>query len=381
MSTKPESASNGLEGIIAARSAICEVDEDNCELYYYGYSIKDLPENSTFEEVAYLLLNGELPGKDALRDFCKKLANEREIPEKAIDIIKDLPRDTNPMDVLKIIVGDLQTMDPDASSNSNAANMRKAIRLIAKIPTIITTHYHLIHGNEPVKPNKELSLATNFLYMLNSKLPEDFEAAVLDKSLILYAEHELNASTFAARVVASTLSDMHSAVIAAIAALKGPLHGGANERAMEMILEIGSPANAESWIKDALAKKRKIMGFGHRVYKKEDPRTPIIKKMTMELSERLNEKRWFEISQITEDIMKTEKGLHANLDFYSSSAYYLLGIPIVLYTPIFVISRVTGWIAHIMEQYNDNRLIRPRAEYTGPAKRQYINIEDRDRLD
>ncbi|MGR3317652.1 MAG: citrate/2-methylcitrate synthase [Candidatus Anammoxibacter sp.] len=376
MGTKPESAS-GLEGIIAARSSICEVDEDNCELYYFGYSIKDLPGNATFEEVAYLLLNGELPDKDELKDFCKKLAHEREIPEKAIDVIKDLPRDTDPMDVLKIIVGDLQTLDPDASSNSNDANMRKAIRLIAKIPTIITTHYHLIHENRPVKPNPSLSLAANFLYMLNSKLPEDFEVDVLDKSLILYAEHELNASTFAARVIASTLSDMHSAVIAAIAALKGPLHGGANEKAMEMLLEIGSPANAESWVKDALSKKKRIMGFGHRVYKKEDPRTPIIKKIAKELSDRLGEKRWFEISQITENIMNTEKGLHANLDFYSSSAYYLLGIPIPLYTPIFVASRVTGWIAHIMEQYNDNRLIRPRAEYIGPEKRKYINIDDR----
>ncbi len=376
MSTKPQSSS-GLEGIIATRSAICEVDEDNCELYYYGYSIKDLAENSSFEEVAYLLLHGKLPNKKRLESFKKKLLNERNIPEKALDVIKRLPRDTDPMDVLKIAVGDLQTMDPDASLNSNEANMRKAIRLIAKIPTVITTHYHFIHGNIVVKPHKELSFASNFLYMLNGKIPDDYESEVLDKSLILYAEHELNASTFAARIVASTLSDMHSAVIAAIAALKGPLHGGANERAMEMILKIERPERAEEWVRNALLRKRRIMGFGHRVYKKEDPRSPIIKKLSKGLSERRGERRWFDISQIVEKVMNTEKGLHANLDFYSSSAYYLLDIPILLYTPIFVVSRVTGWVAHIMEQYKDNRLIRPRAEYIGPAKREYIPLEDR----
>jgi citrate synthase len=255
--------------------------------------------------------------------------------------------------------------------------MRKAIRLIAKIPTLITDHYHFSQGREPVKPNPQLSLAANFLYMLKGKEPESFESGVLDKSLILYAEHELNASTFAARVVASTLSDMHSAIVAAIGALKGPLHGGANERAMEMLLEIGRPEKVEFWIKNALAEKKRIMGFGHRVYKRQDPRNPIIKKMSKELGERLNNNLWFEISQKVEKIIDVEKGLHPNLDFYSSSAYYLLGIPIPLYTPIFVASRVTGWVAHVMEQYSDNRLIRPRAEYIGPERRNYIPLEDR----
>ena len=276
----------GLEGIITGKSSICEVDEEKCELYYRGYSILDLAEHSNFEEVAYLLLKGELPGKKDLDEFQNKLSAEREIPQNVDEVLKGLPAKTDPMDVLKIAVGILHTVDPDASSNEEEANMRKAIRLIAKIPTIITDNFHFSHGNEPVKPNPHLSLAANFLYMLKGKEPEAFESSALDKSIILYAEHELNASTFAARVVVSTLSDMHSGIIAAIGALKGPLHGGANERAMEMLLEIEEPENAESWIRKALLQKKKIMGFGHRVYKKMDPRNPVIKKMSKELGER-----------------------------------------------------------------------------------------------
>ena len=376
MNTEQKSA-DGLEGIIAGRSSICEVDEENCELYYRGYSILDLAEHSNFEEVAYLLLNGDLPDKEDLDEFRKQLSTEREIPQKVYEVLKGLPPKTNPMDVLKIAVGILQTVDPDASSNSEEANMRKAIRLIAKIPTVITDNYHFSHGNEPVKPNPHLSLAANFLYMLTGKEPEAFESDALDTSLILYAEHELNASTFAARVVVSTLSDMHSGIIAAIGALKGPLHGGANERAMEMLLDIDEPEKAESWIKNALSQKKKIMGFGHRVYKKMDPRNPVIKRISKELGERHGNSKWFEISEIVEKIIDKDKGLHPNLDFYASSSYYLLGIPISLYTPIFVASRVTGWVAHVMEQYSDNRLIRPRAEYTGTTKRKYVPIEDR----
>ena len=367
----------GLEGIITGRSSICEVDEENCELYYRGYSILDLAEHSNFEEVAYLLLKGELPGKKDFDEFRKQLSIEREIPQEVDEVLKGLPAKTDPMDVLKIAVGILHTVDPDASSNEEEANMRKAIRLLAKIPTLIADQYHFSHGNEPVKPNPHLSLAANFLYMLKGKEPEAFESDALDKSLILYAEHELNASTFAARVVVSTLSDMHSGIIAAIGALKGPLHGGANERAMEMLLDIGEPEKAESWIKNAFSQKKKIMGFGHRVYKKMDPRNPVIKKMSKELGERQGISKWFEISEIVEKIIDREKGLHPNLDFYASSSYYLLGIPIPLYTPIFVASRVSGWIAHVMEQYSDNRLIRPRAEYTGEKKREYLPIEDR----
>lgn len=367
----------GLEGIKAGRTSICEVDEDRAELFYCGYSILELAERATFEEVAYLLLNGELPSQKDLDTFCRQLVAERAIPEKVRDIIRLLPKTTDPMDVLKMGVGLLHTTDPDASSNTKDANMRKAIRLIAQIPTIISYHYHISQGSEPVNPSPNLPFAANLLYIIKGKEPEGFESDILDRSLILYAEHEFNASTYVARVIASTLSDIHSAVIGAIAALKGPLHGGANERAMEMLLEIGVTEKAESWIKDALSKKKRIMGFGHRVYKRQDPRTPIIKKMAKGLGERFGNTRWFEISQRVEEIMDREKGLHANLDFYSSSTYYLLGIPIPLYTPIFVASRVTGWVSHVIEQYNDNRLIRPRAEYIGHGKRGYISIEDR----
>lgn len=370
-------ASSGLEGVIAGKSSICEVDEDRCELFYRGYSILDLAENSTFEEVAYLLLMGDLPGKNEFEEFSQKLASEREISPEVKESIKGLAKGSDPMDVLKIAVGVLETLDPDATSNTNDANIRKAIRLIAKIPTIITYHYHSSQGTGPFKPNPNLSLASNFLYMLNGKEPETYESVVLDKSLILYAEHELNASTFAARIIASTLSDLHSAIIAAIGALKGPLHGGANEKAMEMLLEIGAPEKAETWIKKALSEKKKIMGFGHRVYKKQDPRNPVIKKLSQELGEKLGNNRWFEISQKVEKMIDTEKGLHPNLDFYASSAYYLLGIPIPLYTPIFVASRVSGWIAHVMEQHNDNKLIRPRSEYTGHKRRNYVSLSDR----
>ncbi|ODS32918.1 MAG: Citrate synthase [Candidatus Scalindua rubra] len=376
MNDKPIIAS-GLEGVIAGRTSICKIDEDQCELFYGGYSIDDLASNSNFEEVTYLLLCGELPDKKGLEDFCNELSAEREIPTELINIIKELPGETDPMDVLKIAVGILHTSDPDGSSNTDDANMRKAVRLIAKIPTIITHDYRITNDMEPVEPDARLSLASNFLYMLNGEEPESYKSDVLDKSLILYAEHGLNASTFAARVVVSTLSDLHSSVMAAIGALKGPLHGGANERVMEMLLKIGDVEKVEPWIKQALSEKKRIMGFGHRVYKKQDPRNLIIKGLVKELGERLGNNKWFEMSQKMEDVVTAEKGLHPNLDFYSSSAYYLLGIPIPLYTPIFVASRVTGWIAHVMEQYNDNRLIRPRSEYVGHEKRKYVPIEDR----
>ncbi len=376
MDNKPQIAS-GLEGVIAGKSSICKIDQEQSELFYDGYSINDLALNSNFEEVAYLLLHGELPDKRSLDEFCSKLSAEREIPDELICIIKELPKETDPMDVLKIAVGILHTSDPDGSSNTNDANMKKAIRLIAKIPTIITYDHRIANDLEPIKPDVRLSLASNFLYMLNGEKPEAYQSSVLDKSLILYAEHGLNASTFTARVVASTLSDLHSSVMAAIGALKGPLHGGANERVMEMLLEIDDVEKVEPWIKRALSEKKRIMGFGHRVYKKQDPRGLIIKGMVKELGERLGNNKWFEMSQKMEDIVTGEKGLHPNLDYYSSSAYYLLGIPIPLYTPIFVVSRVTGWVAHVMEQYNDNRLIRPRSEYVGHERREYIPIKDR----
>lgn len=367
----------GLEGIIAGHSSICNVDEDKCQLFYRGYAITDLAENSTFEETAYLLLKGELPDEKSLKEFHESLCAHRELPKEVEETLRWLPKEADPMDALKVAVGVLETTSKDAASNAPEDNMRKAIRLIARMPVLITTHYHISQGKEPVKPRTDLSHAANFLYMLKGKEPDAFEAEVLDKTFILYAEHELNASTFAARITASTLSDMHSAIITAIGTLKGSLHGGANERVMEMILEIGEAGKAEEWVLNAMKEKKKIMGFGHRVYKTGDPRNPIIKAMSRQLSERSGEKRWYEISEIVEKVVDREKGLHANLDFYSSSAFYFMGIPIPLYTPLFVASRIVGWAAHVMEQHADNKLIRPRADYTGPAPRNYAAMGKR----
>lgn len=367
----------GLEGVIAGKTSICKVDGEKGELLYRGYSIGELVEHSTFEEVAYLLLVGDLPVKGDLEEFCRNLSAERDIPGELLEIIKVLPGESHPMDILKIAAGVLETMDPDASSNTGDANMRKAVRLIARIPTIIAAHHRISTGGEPVKPDRKLSHAANFLYMLRGEKPEDFESHAIDRSLILYAEHEFNASTFAARVTASTLSDMHSSVISALGALEGPLHGGANEKAMDMLIEIGESSRVEPWILETLSKKKRIMGFGHRVYKRQDPRNRFIKDISRALSERLGESHWFDISQRVEEVMGRKKGLHPNLDFYSASAYYLLGIPIPLYTPIFAASRVVGWAAHVIEQHGDNRLIRPRSEYTGPERRRYTPIEER----
>jgi len=367
----------GLEGVIAGDTAICNVDEENCELYYRGYSITDLARYSTFEETAFLLLEGELPDAKALKEFHKTLAAARQLPAEVEEVLRWLPPATDPMDALKVAVGVLEATSRDAASNSVEDNRKKAVRLISRMPVIIASQYHISHQKTPLKPRTDLGHAANFLYMLHGEEPDDFASRALDTSLILYAEHELNASTFAARITASTLSDMHSAVITAIGTLKGPLHGGANEKAMEMLIEIGKPGKAEAWIENAISRKRRIMGFGHRVYKKGDPRNPFIKKIAGDLGRRLGDTRWFEISEVVEKVIDREKGLHPNLDFYSSSAYYLLGIPIPLYTPLFAAARVTGWTAHIMEQHADNRLIRPRGNYTGPEKRKYVPMKKR----
>ncbi len=367
----------GLEGVIASDTAICNVDEEKSELYYRGYSITDLARHSTFEETAFLLLEGKLPSAKELKEFHKTLSAARQLPAEVEEVLRWLPPATDPMDALKVAVGVLEATSREADSNSFADNRKKAIRLISRMPVIIAAQYHISRQKTVIKPRTDLSHAANFLYMLHGKEPDDFTSKALDTSLILYAEHELNASTFAARITASTLSDMHSAVITAIGTLKGPLHGGANEKAMEMLIEIGEPGKAEAWIQNAISRKHRIMGFGHRVYKKGDPRNPFIKKIAGKLGRRLGNTRWFEISEIVEKVIDREKGLHPNLDFYSSSAYYLLDIPISLYTPLFAAARVTGWTAHIMEQHADNRLIRPRGNYTGPKKRKYVPLKKR----
>ncbi len=368
---------SGLEGVVAGTSAICSVNEEREELLYRGYEIGDLVEQVSFEEVAFLLLNGELPTVAELREFKSSVSSEMELPKQVITCLKELPKETDPMDAIKISVGVLGTLDPDVADNTEEADHRKAVRLLAKIPTAIDAHFRISRGKELIKPNRKLSLAGNFLYMLRGKEPDAVEIKALDKSMILYAEHEFNASTFAARVVASTRSDMHSAVGAAIGALKGSLHGGANERVMETLLEIGDIEEVDDWLCDIFNAHRRVMGFGHRVYKKADPRNAYIKNMSRELSKRAGDMRWYDMSLKIEEIMDTEKGMHPNLDFYASSAYYLLGIPIPLYTPIFVASRVTGWTAHIIEQHTGSRLVRPRAEYSGPERRPVVALDDR----
>lgn len=369
--------SPGLENVIAGRSAICEVGPTSGELIYRGYDIHELAKQSTFEEVAYLLLVDRLPNKKELEEFSTELSENRDLPDELLDFFYKIPLETHPMDVLRTSVSIIGLYDPDVSDNSQEANVRKAIRLIAKIPTIITSCYRIFNGLNPIDPEPNLSHAKNFLYMLNSKIPDAYTAKVLDTSLILYAEHEFNASTFSARVTASTLSDMHSAITSAIGTLKGPLHGGANERVMRMLLEIDDINKAESWVKNALAQKKRIMGFGHRVYKKRDSRSDVVKRLSKELGFRKGQTKWYEMSKIIEDVMRREKGLFPNLDFYTASVYYLLGLPIELYSPIFVSSRITGWVAHVIEQQEDNRLIRPICEYRGPKGLEYIPLDQR----
>ncbi len=372
--------SPGLESVFAGESSICHVDEEGRGLLYRGYSLEDLARNSTFEEVAYLLLMADLPTEKDLSEFSIRLSQNREIPDQLIKVYKVLPFSAHPMDFLKTGVSILGLYDPELGDNSPQANLRKAIRLIAQMPTLMASSYRIAHGREPIIPDMKLSHASNILYLLTGEIPDEAVAKILDISLILYAEHEFNTSTFCARVTASSLSDIYSAITSAIGTLKGPLHGGANEAVMRMLFEIGEVNRAESWVREALAKKKRIMGFGHRIYKKGDRRSDIMKGLSRRLGEQKGEKRWYEISSIIEEIMLKEKGLYPNLDFYSATAYHLLGLPIELFTPIFVCSRVAGWVAHVIEQHDNNRLIRPRCLYTGPKERTYIPLNERNLL-
>lgn len=366
----------GLEGVVAGVTYISEVDPDKQKLAYRGYDIEDLATSSTFEEVAYLLLNGELPNKNQLAEFSDDIASERGIPNEVTEFLNKAPKE-NPMDVLRTCVSALALFDPDINEMTKEANLRKAKRLIAKIPTIIASTYRLQKGLKPIQPDSRHSHAANLLHVIAGAEPEQFKVRVMDASLILYAEHSFNASTFAARVIASTLSDMHAAVCGALGALKGPLHGGANERAMEMMLRIGEPENAEKWVMDTLARKERIMGFGHRVYRSGDSRVPTMRRISKELSEKVGESKWYRIAEIVESVMARERGLYPNVDFPCGYTYYLLGLPIELYTPIFASSRVAGWAAHIIEQLSDNRLIRPDSIYRGPRARSYVPLERR----
>jgi citrate synthase len=375
--TATETFKRGLEDIVAAASSICFIDGVQGRLIYRGYSIDELAEHSTFEETAYLLLNGALPSRSQLGAFSSQLIENRGVPDYVYSMLRATPKSAHAMSVLRSAVSLLGLADPEADDNSPDANRRKAIRLVSKLPTVVATYHRLRNGLTPVSASSALSHAGNFLYMLNGTKPEKRHERIFDVCLILHADHEFNASTFAGRVTAATLSDIYSAVTSAIGALKGPLHGGANEAVMKMLIEIGEVSKVDDYLHTALAAKKKISGFGHRVYKTEDPRATVLRKMSKELGERTGNLRWYEMSTRIEKIMKEEKHLYSNVDFYSASVYYMLGIPMELFTPIFAISRISGWAAHILEQYAHNRLIRPLAEYTGPLELRYEPIESR----
>ena len=365
----PEGYSPGLDGVIAGLSAISKVDPTGDELIYYGYKVSQLCEKSNFEAVSYLLLYGALPTATQLAEFNKKLLQERSVPADILNYLCKMPEKAHYMDILRSGASLLAHFDPQAGDNTKEAELSKSLRLIAKMPTILSARVRTLKGEKAVAPHAKLGHAANFLYMVNGQEPDGDFSKALDVSLICYAEHGFNASTFTARVIASTLSDMHSCVTGAIGALKGPLHGGANEQAMYMLQEIGDPKKAEGWIKEKLAQKAKIMGFGHRVYKNKDSRTPILKKYGWKIAEKTGNTKWHEIADIVEKTMMAEKKLFANVDFPAAPLYYLLGLPIEVDTPLFVVARMAGWCAHIMEQRVGNRIMRPESHYTGPEPR------------
>lgn len=368
-------ATKGLEGVIAANSSISSIIDD--KLTYVGYDIDDLTENASFEEVVYLLWHRRLPNKVELEDFKIQLANNAEIPNELIEQLKAYPKNVHPMAILRSAMSVLGLYDEEADDQSDEANYRKAIRIQAKIPTVVTAFARIRQGLEPVAPRKDLGFAANFLYMLKGEEPDEIAIEAFNKALVLHADHELNASTFTARVCVATLSDVYSGIASAIGALKGPLHGGANEQVMKMLMEIGDIDNVEPYIEEKFANKEKIMGFGHRVYRKGDPRAKHLKLMSEKLTKLTGEPKWYEMSVKIEALVQSKKPLPANVDFYSASVYHSLGIEHDLFTLIFAVSRTSGWLAHIMEQYENNRIIRPRAEYVGPGKRAYVPLEDR----
>ncbi|WP_123039534.1 citrate synthase [Cohnella candidum] len=368
-------ATKGLEGIVAASSSISSIIDG--VLTYRGINIDELAEQASFEEVAYLLWHGKLPTKSELDGLIAQLGEYAEVPAEVIDGIRLYPKGSNSMAALRTAVSSLALFDGDAEDMSREANVRKAVKLQAKLPTVVAAFARIREGKEPIAPKKGVGIAHNFLYMLTGEEPAKVAVEAMDKALVLHADHELNASTFASRVTVATLSDIYSGVTSAIGALKGPLHGGANEAVMVMLDEIGSPANVESYIQKKLSNKEKIMGFGHRVYRNGDPRAKHLQAMSRQLGELKGNMNLYEMSIQIEELVTGQKGLKPNVDFYSASCYTMLGIPRDLFTPIFAISRVSGWTAHILEQYGDNRLIRPRAEYVGPVDQHYVPIAQR----
>jgi citrate synthase len=369
----------GLEGVTAANSSICYIDGDHGVLAYRGIDIHDLANHSSFEECCYLLWFGHLPTRAQLQELKLNLARERKLDASIISLLRQAPKHALPMDVLRTIVSALSFYDPEEKVNDSEANLRKSIRLTSQIAYIVAAYDRIRKGKPLIEPDRTLSHAANFLYQLTGQFPSDTAERAFDIALILHADHEFNASTFAARVVAATLSDMHSAVTAAIGALKGPLHGGANEAVFRILEAIDSAgADPVEYVKGMLAQKKKVPGFGHRVYHTEDPRATHLRTMSRDLGNSSGVPKWFEISRKIEEFVVTEKKLNANVDFYSASTYHTLGIDIDLFTPIFAVSRISGWTAHVMEQLSDNRLIRPRAEYQGPIyPTVYIPMEER----
>lgn len=380
MTTAKEStaATAGLRGVVAAQSSIGDVNGEEGILIYQGYDIHDLAEHSTFEEVIYLLWNGRLPKQEELDELNAQIRANYAIPSEIVDLMKTFPKDADPMDVLRTSVSALGFYDKETAHKTDRENaVKAAIKLTAQFPTVVTAWERIRQGKDVVAPLPDQNIATNFLYMLRGEMPEADEVKIFDICLILHADHELNASTFTTRVIAGTLADVYGSVTGGICALAGPLHGGANTNVMKMLLEIGSLENVDSWLDKALEEKRKIMGIGHAVYKTEDPRATWLRKFSKQVGEKAGEMKCFEMSQKIEKAMHEKKGMFPNVDFYSASTYYLMGIPLDQYTPIFAVSRISGWTGHILEQYSNNKLIRPRAEYIGERGLKYTSIKER----
>ncbi len=369
----------GLEGVVAATTELCNLDGAQGRLAYRGYDIEDLARHASFEEVVWLLWHGDLPRAADLEGFRKELADARPLAPLALKALRLVPRETHPMRVLQAAIALLGGLDPDAEDNSAGANRQKAVRLVAQMATLTAGFHRVRQGKRPVPPRAELSHAANFLYMVAGRKPKPVNVRAFDAALVLYAEHELNASTFTTRVIASTLADMHSAVSGGIGALKGPLHGGAGEAVMRTLMEIGGPDpdRVEAFTRQALAEKRRLMGFGHRVYKAGDPRARILRALAEKACRQSGEGVWFQTAVRLHEVVNREKGLIPNVDFYSAPLFYALGLPVDLFVPVIAVSRVAGWTAHVLEQHADNRLIRPRAEYVGPPHRPFRPLAER----
>jgi citrate synthase len=375
--TEEQVVSVGLQDVIATESSICFIDGQQGRLLYRGYDVVELAEKSTFEEVAYLLWYGRLPGKVEFEAFLDSFTGSMELPVETVMILRMFPKTATPMEVLRTSVSSLGHWDPDSGNTRLDACLRKAIRLTERIPQLVTAHQRLRQGLEPIHPVPGRSIAYNFLYTLHGEEPPEEWVRAFDVSLILHADHELNASTFAARVVAATMSDMYFAVTSAIGALKGPLHGGANEQVIRMLYEIGDPGKAEAWVKNALANKVKVPGFGHRVYRTDDPRAGILRRYAEQLTRGTQHEWLYQTCVEVERTMRENSKVYPNVDLYSGICYQAMNIPSELFTPIFAVSRVVGWTAHILEQWAGNRLIRPRAKYTGPDGLHYVPIDER----